>query len=118
MGNQSNGFSAYFIKYGVDPQEEQLKKAISPINSLYGVENEENYGCLYTEFSSAAIETEPGYYKQYYLEIAQAIKLDGFNPVNPTDAVEILNILELAEMSSESGKKMMITRAKNYHRLK
>lgn len=48
---------------------------------------------------------QPGCYNQYYLEIAQAIKLAGCNPVNPADAVEVLNILELAEISSESGKK-------------
>ena len=45
---------------------------------------------------------QQGCYNQYYLEIAQAIKLAGFNPA---DAVEVLNILELAEISSESGKK-------------
>ena len=99
------GTKGSFIKYGFDPQEEQLKKGISPINSLCGVENEENYGRLYTEFSSVAIETQQGCYNQYYLEIVQAIKLSGCNPVNPADAVEVLKILELAEISSESGKK-------------
>jgi scyllo-inositol 2-dehydrogenase (NADP+) len=112
------GTKGSFIKYGFDPQEEQLKKGISPISSLYGVENEENYGHLYTEFSSAAIETQQGCYNQYYLEIAQAIKLAGCNPVNPADAVGVLKILELAEISSENGKKMMISTAKNYDRLK
>jgi hypothetical protein len=71
---------------------------------LYGVENEEKYGHLYTEFSSTAIENPQGCYKQYHLVIAQAITLAGFNPVNPTDAIEVINILELAGISSESGK--------------
>jgi len=67
------------------------------------------------------VTLQQGCYNQYYLEIAQAIKLAGCNPgnpVNPADAVEVLNILELAEISSESGKKMMISTAKNYVRLK
>ncbi|TWX72925.1 oxidoreductase [Colwellia sp. C1TZA3] len=112
------GTKGSFIKYGFDPQEAQLKKGISPKNALYGVENEEEYGRLYTEFASTAIATQQGCYNQYYLEIVQAIKLAGANPVNPADVVEVLSILELAEISSESGKKMMISTSENYKPLK
>jgi scyllo-inositol 2-dehydrogenase (NADP+) len=115
------GTQGSYVKYGFDPQEAQLKMGITPDESLYGVETEENYGRLYSELSSdvsgkineTIVETINGCYQQYYTEIAQAITLGGCNPVNPDDAVDVLRILELAEISNNSGKKMMISKAEN-----
>jgi scyllo-inositol 2-dehydrogenase (NADP+) len=118
------GTLASYVKYGFDPQEEQLKKGITPSEPLYGVEVEENYGHCYSQFPSetcgaidsidrqivkTAIKTTNGCYQQYYTEIAAAMTLGGCNPINPDDAVDVLRILELAEISSISGKKMILS---------
>lgn len=118
------GTQASYVKYGFDPQEEQLKKGITPNEPAYGVETEENYGHCYSQFPSetsgtidpidrqivkTAIKTTNGCYQQYYTEIAAAINLGTGNPVNPDDAVDVLRILELAEISSISGKKMILS---------
>jgi scyllo-inositol 2-dehydrogenase (NADP+) len=118
------GTQASYVKYGFDPQEEQLKKGITPSEPLYGVEVEENYGHCYSQFPSetcgaidsidrqivkTAIKTTNGCYQQYYIEIAAAMTLGGCNPINPDDAVDVLRILELAEISSISGKKMTLS---------
>jgi scyllo-inositol 2-dehydrogenase (NADP+) len=118
------GTQASYVKYGFDPQEEQLKKGITPNEPAYGVETEEDYGHCYSQFPSetsgtinsidrktvkTAIKTINGCYNQYYTEIAAAMTLGGCNPINPDDAVDVLRILELAEISSISGKKMILS---------
>jgi scyllo-inositol 2-dehydrogenase (NADP+) len=117
------GTQASYVKYGFDPQEEQLKKGITPNEPAYGVETEEDYGHCYSQFPSetsgtidsidrqivkTAIKTTNGCYQQYYTEIAAAINLGAGNPVNPDDAIDVLRILELTEISSISGKKMSL----------
>ena len=110
------GTQGTYVKYGLDPQEEQLKTGITPNDPLYGVEKAANYGRFYGEISGdtsgqireTTVETVNGCYQQYYAEIAQAITLGGPNPVEPNDVVEVLRILELAEISSMSGKTMLM----------
>ena len=98
------GSEGSFIKYGFDPQEEQLKNGLMPDQLGYGVEGKPQYGSLYSETSVELIETEMGCYQQYYQGIASAINIGGSNPVNSIDAVAVLKILELAEESSLTGK--------------
>jgi predicted dehydrogenase len=110
------GTQGTYVKYGLDPQEEQLKTGITANDPLYGVEKAANYGRFYGEISGdtsgqireTIVETVNGCYQQYYAEIAQAITLGGPNPVEPDDVVEVLRILELAEISSMSGKTMLM----------
>jgi scyllo-inositol 2-dehydrogenase (NADP+) len=97
------GDQGSFVKYGFDPQEEQLKHGMTPQDSLYGVETVGEYGCFYSESSSEIIKTERGCYHQYYSGIAAAMTSKGSNPVNPEDTVAVLIILELAEKSSIKG---------------
>tara|TARA_B110000208_G_scaffold130465_1_gene158223 strand:+ start:5307 stop:6329 length:1023 start_codon:yes stop_codon:yes gene_type:complete len=102
------GTKGSFVKYGLDPQEEQLKQAIAPNEALYGSERIENYGRLYSEASSVLIETEKGCYQQYYLEIVEALTSGGINPVNPNDGIAVMKILELAELSSIKGQTLLV----------
>lgn len=97
------GTEGSFIKYGFDPQEEQLKDGITPSDQEFGKENGELFGTLFTESSKTRIETEAGSYQKYYLAIADAINLGTDCPVSGNDAVEVMRILELAEQSSRDG---------------
>lgn len=105
------GTNGSFVKYGLDPQEQQLKAGITPSDPCYGVEDSGDSGRFYSESSSALIETEQGCYQQYYAEIGAALALGADNPVNPKEAVVVLEILELAEISSAKGARLIIPKA-------
>ena len=105
------GTGGSFVKYGLDPQEQQLKSGITPNDPCYGAEDADNYGRFYTESSTELIETEQGCYQQYYAEISAALALGADNPVNPEEAVEVLKILELAEISSVKGIRLAVPKS-------
>ena len=102
------GTKGSYIKYGLDPQEPQLKNGMTPNDRGYGVEDTQDHGRLYFESSSELIETEQGCYQKYYAEICEAIESGTDNPVDPEDAVEVLKILELAEKSSVNGTTLLV----------
>ena len=100
------GTKGSFIKYGFDPQEEQLKKGISPSEKGFGAERPQEYGTLYHENKKRQVETEVGCYQHFYVGIANAIKNGIDCPVNCEDAINVIKILELAEESSRAGSSM------------
>jgi predicted dehydrogenase len=89
------GTKGSYIKYGLDPQESQLKNGMTPNDRGYGLEDPQDYGRLYSESSTELIETEQGCYQKYYSAICDAIESGANNPVDPEDAVAVLKILEL-----------------------
>jgi len=105
------GTGGSFVKYGLDPQEQQLTSGVTPNDPCYGAEDADNYGRFYTESSTELIETEQGCYQQYYAEISAALALGADNPVNPEEAVEVLKILELAEISSVKGIRLAVPKS-------
>ena len=107
------GTNGSFVKYGFDPQEEQLKKGIVPSEAIFGLENSNQFGTLYMESNNTQIETEVGCYQQYYLGIAEAINKGSVCPVSSEDAARVIKILELAECSSRDGITISINENKN-----
>jgi len=103
------GTKGTFIKQGLDPQEDQLKRGMTPNDASYGVDAPADCGTVYGEASCEFIETENGCYQQYYLGIIDAIKSAGPNPVDPAGVVDVLRILELSEKSSETGKTISLS---------
>ena len=103
------GTEGSFIKYGLDPQEEQLKQGLSPNELLFGGENVNDFGRLYSATSSDRVATEQGCYLAYYLALEYSILTGSDNPVKPESAVAVLKILELAERSSEQGKTLALS---------
>jgi len=102
------GSKGCFIKYGLDIQEEQLKKGMLPSQQTFGKDKPEHYGILYSNSKesiiiSEEITTEPGDYQQFYLAIAKAINSGEPVPVSGEDAVNVIKILELAVQSSITG---------------
>ena len=103
-----HGTEGSFIKYGLDTQEEDLKKHISPLSENWGIEPKESWGLLNTNINDihfeGKIETEAGCYKNYFDNIYDAI-VDG-KPldVNPEEARNVIRIIELAYESSAAKK--------------
>jgi len=102
------GTEGSFIKYGYDPQEEQLKNGMMPSKPQFGLDNQEHFGVLYNESKKQVIPTENGCYKSYYSEIAKAITNSEAAPVKTKDVIQVLKLLELAEQSSNHRKTIII----------
>ncbi len=100
-----HGTNGSFIKYGLDPQENDLKKGISLSNPNWGIEPKENDGLLNTDINGlhfkGKIETERGNYKNYFDNIYDAIVNGTSLAVKPEEARNVIKIIELARQSSK-----------------
>jgi predicted dehydrogenase len=103
-----HGRQGSFVKYGLDPQEEALKRGISPGGNDWGEEGESGFGLLYTELGGKIIRekvrTLPGNYMGFYDNVADVINGRAPMAVTPLQARNVVRILELALESSEQRK--------------
>ncbi|MDD4514737.1 oxidoreductase [Massilibacteroides sp.] len=101
-----HGTKGSFIKYGLDPQEEELKAGLSPTLSDWGKDEEATYGILNTDLDGlhfrGKIETIPGNYMGFYEDIYQSLKSD--TPPQ-TDASVVLPVIRIIEAAFESNEK-------------
>ncbi len=107
---QVQGAKGSFVKFQLDPQEEQLKNGILPDDPRLGYESTADNGVLYTESGCERIITEPGCYKNYYADIANAICHGRAVPVSGEAGMAVIRIIELAQQSSQSGMTIKIDR--------
>lgn len=112
------GDKANFTKFGLDPQEDQLKEGLSPTHPNFGVENERIFGELFNPKlqSSQKVASEKGNYQAFYdglyRTLTQTLVPPGA-PVLPTEALEAIRMIELARESSARGRVMTVTDATN-----
>ncbi|GGF92654.1 oxidoreductase [Paenibacillus abyssi] len=101
---QLHGDQGSFIKFGLDPQEEQLKRGVRPGDHGYGEDQPAGFGQMTTEAGGltmrSTIETRRGCYEMYYGQLAKAISAGGEVPVPATDALHTMRIIEAAIESS------------------
>ena len=93
-----------FFKFGIDPQEELLKAGNLPVGENWGKEPPEMWGTISyqkdgNEFEET-IETIPGNYNIYYINVFDAIRHGAELFVKPEEAVEVLKILEACLQSN------------------
>lgn len=102
---QIYGTKGSFVKYGLDPQEDALKKGLIPKDDKdWGKEPSSNWGHLNTDFNGlhfdGKIESLRGNYSEYYQNVYQAIAGQQPLVVKPEDARNVIRIVELAKESS------------------
>ncbi|NIJ51922.1 Gfo/Idh/MocA family oxidoreductase [Dyadobacter arcticus] len=101
-----HGTKGSFIKGGLDPQEETLRKNILPTEKPWGIEPENRWGKLYTEEFSGTIASEAGDYAQFYQNVYDAI-VDGAElAVKPEEIIRTTRVIDLAFQSSKEKKVM------------
>jgi len=100
------GSQGSYIKYGLDPQEDQLKGGLSPTAASFGLESAAHFGTHYNASGSQAVTTEQGCYQHYYNAIAQAILKGTEVPVSPEEGAQVVRLLELGELSSRLQKRI------------
>jgi scyllo-inositol 2-dehydrogenase (NADP+) len=103
-----HGTNGSYFKWGIDPQEELLKKGEKPGVPGWGHEPESNWGKIYTEAGGinirGDIETEPGNYLAFYDNLFSAVRLGDTLAVSPEEALNVIRILEMCIESHKSGK--------------
>jgi predicted dehydrogenase len=107
-----HGTDGSFIKRGIDPQEEQLKRGITPVSEGYGIEDEKYWGKLNTGIRdlhfTGKVETLKGNYLSYYDNIAHAIRDGAELLVKPGQSLEVIRIIRAAIESNEKGIKIKL----------
>jgi len=101
-----HGTKGSFIKGGLDPQEETLRKNILPTEKPWGVEPEDRWGKLYSEAFTGIIESEPGDYAPFYQNVYDAIVHGAELAVKPSEILRTTRVIDLAFQSSKENKVM------------
>lgn len=94
-----------WIKYGLDPQEEQLKAGVRPGAEPWGLEPPERHGCLST---GERIPTCRGSYESFYRGVAQALAGVAPPPVTAQSATRVIRLIEAALASASEGRRVLL----------
>ena len=98
------GTEGSFVKHGLDPQEDALKRGQRPTTEDWGKEPEEGWGTINTTVGRlhfrGKVETFAGRYTDYYQNMADAIRGRAELSVKPEEAASTIRVIELALESS------------------
>lgn len=94
-----HGMDGSFFKYGIDGQEEALKKGIRPDHPTWGLDQPEFYAKVYDQEGERSIPTLRGRYELYYEQIYKAIHDEAKNPVTAEEATHVIQVIEKAIQS-------------------
>jgi len=96
-----NGTRGSFLKYGLDPQEQQLKNGLRFDSPGFGEDPEADWGTLQIlDEAPRRIQTLRGDYRAYYENVRDALTGKSLLAVTPVDAWRTTRLLELARKSS------------------
>jgi predicted dehydrogenase len=100
-----HGTKGSYVKYGLDPQENALKRGELPEGPNWGKEPEEAWGTLSLaegdKVTERAVPTQPGDYREYYANVRDAILGKAALAVTPQGALSVMRVLQLARQSSD-----------------
>jgi scyllo-inositol 2-dehydrogenase (NADP+) len=102
-----NGTQGTFRKLGIDCQEAHLLAGDLFSSRPWGVEGAENWGTLTVDEGGEAVTervpTEPGDYRNYYINVRDALHGNAALEVTPLQGWRTMRVLEMAIESSRSG---------------
>ena len=100
-----HGTRGSYIKYGLDPQEQQLKSGMSTNNDHFGVDLRQGLR-TFADGKTAEVPAERGDYLAFYQGVAAAILDGGRVPVDPADARRGLMLIDLARRAAAQGRQL------------
>ena len=107
-----HGTEGSFLKHGIDPQEETLKKGEWPLGRDWGKEPESDWGLLNTESGGESFrgkyETIPGRYGDFYESIHKSLSSGNEPAVTAEQANMVIRVIEAARESNETGRKIPV----------
>ena len=102
-----HGTEGSFLKWGLDPQEADLKAGKYPNEPNWGAEPKKLWGKFNTEINglnyTGRIETIPGNYQAYYDNIYDVIRNNAELIVKPEQSLDLMKIIEGAIESNRTG---------------
>ncbi|MGE5562062.1 MAG: Gfo/Idh/MocA family oxidoreductase [Bacillota bacterium] len=102
-----HGTKGSYLKYGLDPQEAQLKSGMDPRDRGFGADPRAGLLTL-PDASTVEVPSETGRYLAFYEGVAAAI-LDGAAvPVDPRDARNGLLLIDLARRAAAEGRRLPV----------
>jgi predicted dehydrogenase len=102
-----HGDKGSFLKPGMDPQEEALKRGEKPAGDGWGREDPEFSGTLKLASGETRRITSPaGDYRHFYENVRDAIVGKAPLAVTPEQAINVMLALELAHQSSREGRRI------------
>jgi predicted dehydrogenase len=90
------GDRAAYTKFGMDVQEDALRRGEIPGAPNWGVEPPEQHGVLGVGDDLRRVPTERGDYREFYIGVLRALRGGAPPPVDPRDAIATLEIIETA----------------------
>jgi scyllo-inositol 2-dehydrogenase (NADP+) len=107
-----HGTNGTFVKYGLDVQEATLDGGSKPVGMDWGKEPEEIWGTINTEYNGVKIqgklESEQGDYKDYFINLRDAINGNAEIAVKAEEARNVMKIIELAFQSSKERRTIKV----------
>ena len=107
-----HGIIGSFVKYGIDPQEEELRKDVMPGSETWGVEDPDKWGLVTIDYADmnvhGSVETEPGNYLEFYNNVYDVLTKKAPMAVSPVEARNVIRIIELARESSVKNKEVIV----------
>ena len=101
-----HGTKGSFVKGGLDPQEETLRKNILPTEKPWGVEPEDRWGKLSSDAFTGIVESEAGDYAPFYQNVYDAIVNGAELAVKPSEILRTTRVIDLAIKSSDEKQVM------------
>jgi scyllo-inositol 2-dehydrogenase (NADP+) len=94
-----------FMKFGLDPQESQLKQGLSPSDHDFGREPERDFGILTNPDTgvSQPVSSERGHYLAFYDQLYESLTQQRSAAVSAEEALRSIRLIELALCSSRTG---------------
>lgn len=103
------GDRASYTKFGMDVQEDALRREVQPVGDGWGVEPREHWGTLAEGEDLRRVPSEAGDYGKFYEGVVAAIRDGAAPPVDPQDAIKGLEIIEAARRSA-AEQRIVLTR--------
>jgi scyllo-inositol 2-dehydrogenase (NADP+) len=98
------GSSGIYTKYGIDGQEALLRQYIRPEGTNWALEKKEDWGQLESEGKISAIESIHTDFRDFYRNLASAIRKGEALAVRPEEAALVIRCIELAMESNVENK--------------
>lgn len=95
------GEKAAYVKHGIDPQEELLKRGEVPGGDSWGKEKQESWGVLQSLNAKDPVETEAGDYRLFYQNLRDTILGKTKIAVTHEQMLNVMHGVEAARRSSE-----------------
>ena len=108
-----HGTNGSFVKYGLDIQEATLDGGAIPQGKDWGKEPESIWGSIDAEYKGVKIkgklESEQGDYRDYFINLRDAINDKAELAVKPEEARNVMRIIEIAFQSSREKRTIALS---------